>query len=112
MVIFRLLQGAFGASVVPLSQAVMVDMFSAEDRGKAMAIWGIGILLGPIMGPTVGGFITDHLDWRWVFYINLPIGIINLALLSAFLKKTPRMPADRRLDRVRCCWRSASALCK
>ncbi len=93
MVIFRLLQGAFGASVVPLSQAVMVDMFSAEDRGKAMAIWGIGILLGPIMGPTVGGFITDHLDWRWVFYINLPIGILNLALLSAFLKKTPRMPA-------------------
>ena len=50
-----------------------------------MAIWGIGILLGPIMGPTVGGFITDHLDWRWVFYINLPIGIINLLLLAAFL---------------------------
>ena len=90
MVCFRLLQGAFGASVVPLSQAVMVDTFSAADRGKAMAIWGIGILLGPIMGPTVGGFITDHLDWRWVFYINLPIGIINLALLAAFLKQTPR----------------------
>lgn len=93
MVTFRLLQGAFGASVVPLSQAVMVDMFAAEDRGKAMAIWGIGILLGPIMGPTVGGFITDHLDWRWVFYINLPIGIINLVLLSAFLDETPRRPA-------------------
>jgi MFS transporter, DHA2 family, multidrug resistance protein len=93
MVLFRLLQGAFGASVVPLSQAVMVDMFSAEDRGKAMAIWGIGILLGPIMGPTVGGFITDHLDWRWVFYINLPIGILNLALLSMFLETTPRVPA-------------------
>ena len=55
-----------------------------------MAIWGIGILLGPIMGPTIGGFITDHLNWRWVFYINLPIGIINLALLAAFLKQTPR----------------------
>ena len=90
MVCFRLLQGAFGASVVPLSQAVMVDTFSAADRGKAMAIWGIGILLGPIMGPTVGGFITDHLDWRWVFYINLPIGIINLLLLAAFLQQTPR----------------------
>jgi DHA2 family multidrug resistance protein len=93
MVLFRLFQGALGASVVPLSQAVMVDMFSAEDRGKAMAIWGIGILLGPIMGPTVGGFITDHLDWRWVFYINLPIGILNLALLSMFLKTKPRVPA-------------------
>ncbi len=93
MVIFRLLQGAFGASVIPLSQAVMVDTFPAADRGKAMAIWGIGILLGPIMGPTIGGFITDHLDWRWVFYINLPIGIINLLLLAAFLKQTPRSSA-------------------
>ena len=94
MVCFRLLQGAFGASVIPLSQAVMVDTFAAADRGKAMAIWGIGILLGPIMGPTIGGFITDHLDWRWVFYINLPIGIINLLLLAAFLKQTPRSRAS------------------
>ena len=91
MVSFRLLQGVFGASVIPLSQAVMVDTFPAADRGKAMAVWGIGILLGPIMGPTIGGFITDHLDWRWVFYINLPIGIINLLLLGAFLKQTPRL---------------------
>jgi MFS transporter, DHA2 family, multidrug resistance protein len=94
MVCFRLLQGAFGASVIPLSQAVMVDTFPAADRGKAMAIWGIGILLGPIMGPTIGGFITDNLDWRWVFYINLPIGIINLMLLAAFLKQTPRSSAS------------------
>jgi DHA2 family multidrug resistance protein len=90
MVLFRLLQGIFGASVVPLSQAIMVDTYSAEKRGKAMAVWGIGILLGPIMGPTVGGFITDHLGWRWVFYINVPIGIVNLALIAAFLKQTPR----------------------
>ena len=90
MVIFRLLQGAFGASVIPLSQAVMVDTFSAQERGKAMAIWGIGILIGPIMGPTIGGFITDHLNWRWVFYVNVPIGILNLALLVAFLKQTRR----------------------
>jgi DHA2 family multidrug resistance protein len=93
LVIFRLLQGAFGASVVPLSQATMVDTFEARNRGKAMAIWGVGILLGPIMGPTVGGFITDHLGWRWVFYINVPIGIINLALILAFLKHTPRTRA-------------------
>jgi DHA2 family multidrug resistance protein len=93
MVVFRLLQGAFGASVVPLSQAIMVDTFEARNRGKAMAIWGIGILLGPIMGPTVGGFITDHLGWRWVYYINVPIGLINLAMILAFLKQTPRSRA-------------------
>lgn len=93
MVLSRLFQGAFGASVVPLSQAIMVDTFTAQNRGKAMAIWGIGILLGPIMGPTVGGFITDHLGWRWVFYINVPIGILNLALIAAFLKQTARSKA-------------------
>jgi DHA2 family multidrug resistance protein len=89
IVIFRLFQGAFGGSVIPLSQAIMVDLFDPKSRGKAMAIWGIGILLGPIMGPTIGGFITDHLGWRWVFYINVPIGIINLAMIAAFLKETP-----------------------
>lgn len=93
MVIFRLLQGAFGASVVPLSQATMVDNFSPETRGKAMAIWGIGVLLGPIMGPTVGGFITDHLGWQWVFYVNLPIGIINLLLIAAYMKAAPHAGA-------------------
>jgi len=93
MVVFRILQGAFGASVVPLSQAIMVDTFEARNRGKAMAIWGIGILLGPIMGPTVGGFITDHLGWRWVYYINVPIGLVNLAMILAFLKQTPKSRA-------------------
>jgi DHA2 family multidrug resistance protein len=93
MVFFRLLQGAFGASVVPLSQATMVDSFSPEKRGQAMAIWGVGVLLGPIMGPTVGGFITDHLGWQWVFYVNLPIGIINLALIAAYIKPTPHTGA-------------------
>jgi DHA2 family multidrug resistance protein len=96
MVLLRLLQGAFGASVIPLSQATMVDSFDAQSRGKAMAVWGIGVLLGPIMGPTVGGFITDHLGWQWVFYINLPIGIVNLALLAAYIKPTKaiKLPID------------------
>jgi MFS transporter, DHA2 family, multidrug resistance protein len=88
MVLFRLLQGAFGASVIPLSQATMVDSYDPASRGKAMAVWGIGVLLGPIMGPTLGGFITDHLGWQWVFYINLPIGIVNLALLVAYVRST------------------------
>ena len=96
MVLFRLLQGAFGASVVPLSQATMVDSYDAQSRGKAMAVWGIGVLLGPIMGPTVGGFITDHLGWQWVFYINLPIGIVNLVLLALYIRPTKamRVPID------------------
>ena len=85
IVLFRILQGAFGASVVPLSQSIMVDSFPAEERGKAMAIWGIGIMLGPILGPTVGGYITQHLDWRWVFYINLPVGLLNIWMIQRFL---------------------------
>ncbi len=94
MVVFRLLQGAFGASVVPLSQATMVDSFRAESRGKAMALWGVGIMLGPIFGPTVGGFITDALDWRWVFYINIPIGLVNLALIYVSIKGTEPRPVS------------------
>jgi DHA2 family multidrug resistance protein len=93
MVVSRLLQGVFGASVIPVSQAIMVDTFDAKSRGKAMAIWGIGVLMGPILGPTVGGFITDHLGWRWVFYINVPIGIANLALILAYLAPSPRREA-------------------
>ncbi|MET0028085.1 MAG: DHA2 family efflux MFS transporter permease subunit [Candidatus Thiodiazotropha sp.] len=87
---FRLLQGIAGAPLIPLSQAVLVDAFAAEERGKAMAIWGIGIMLGPVLGPTVGGFVTEHLNWRWVFYINLPIGLINLMLVARVIQETPR----------------------
>ena len=69
IVVFRLLQGIAGAPLIPLSQAVLVDGSSPQERGKAMAIWGIGIMLGPVLGPTVGGLVTEHLNWRWVFYI-------------------------------------------
>lgn len=86
MIAFRLLQGLFGASVVPLSQSVMVDAFPKEERGQAMALWGIGIMLGPILGPTLGGYITEHLGWRWVFYINLPVGILNLLMVWTLLQ--------------------------
>lgn len=89
MVFFRLWQGAFGAAVVPLSQSVMVDSFPPGERGKAMALWGVGIMLGPILGPTLGGYITQHLDWRWVFYINVPVGILNLLLIARVIRGAP-----------------------
>jgi len=72
MVVFRILQGVFGAALVPLSQATLLDIYPVERRGFAMAIWGVGVMLGPIMGPTVGGWLTEMYSWRWVFYINLP----------------------------------------
>jgi len=96
MVVFRLLQGGFGAAVVPLSQSIMVDSFPGEERGKAMALWGVGIMLGPILGPTLGGYITQHLEWRWVFYINVPIGVVNLLMVTRLVKAeaTNRVKAD------------------
>lgn len=84
MVIFRVVQGAFGASVIPLAQSMLVELFPKE-KNKAMAIFSIGILLGPILGPVVGGLITDNLNWRWIFYINLPFGFICLALVYRFI---------------------------
>lgn len=92
MVVFRLLQGGFGAAVIPLSQSIMVDSFPGDERGKAMALWGVGIMLGPILGPTLGGFITQHLDWRWVFYINVPVGVINLLMISRLVKSESTQP--------------------
>lgn len=76
IVIFRLLQGLFGASLIPLSQATLLDINPPEKHGQAMAIWGMGAILGPIMGPALGGYLTEHMSWRWVFFINLPIGIM------------------------------------
>ncbi len=86
MVVFRLAQGVFGAALVPLSQATMLDLYPAEQRGRAMAIWGVGVMLGPILGPTLGGWLTDVRNWRFVFYLNLPFGILAIAGLVIFLK--------------------------
>ncbi len=76
MVLARLLQGACGAALVPMSQAVMLDIYPGEQLAKAMSIWVTGITIGPIMGPALGGWLTDNHNWRWVFYINVPIGIV------------------------------------
>jgi MFS transporter, DHA2 family, multidrug resistance protein len=83
IVIFRVLQGVFGAALIPLSQAVLLDINPPEKHGQAMAIWGAGAILGPILGPAIGGYFTENFSWRWCFYINLPIGI--LAFLGVFL---------------------------
>lgn len=80
MVIYRILQGVFGAALVPLSQAILADVYPPEERGKAMAIWGIGVMVGPILGPTLGGYLTEIANWRWTFYINLPIGILSFVI--------------------------------
>lgn len=87
MVVYRLLQGVFGATLVPLSQAVLLDAYPREKHGAAMALWGVGVMVGPILGPTLGGWLTEAYDWRWVFYINLPVGILTFLGLSAYLAR-------------------------
>lgn len=95
IVLFRLLQGACGAAVIPLSQAVLQDIFPTEKRGPAMALWGMGVQVGPILGPIVGGWLTQELSWRWVFYVNVPFGIIAAIGLLIFMKETPASKAIR-----------------
>jgi len=96
IVAFRLLQGVFGAALVPLSQAIMADAYPIEERGSAMAIWGLGVMVGPVLGPTLGGWLTDVASWRWTFYINVPIGALSLFLAQQFIPETPRK--TRRMD--------------
>jgi DHA2 family multidrug resistance protein len=96
IVLFRLLQGMFGAALVPLSQAVMLNIYPIEQRGWAMSIWGMGVMIGPILGPTLGGWLTDVYSWRWVFFINLPFGIATVLGLLAFMRdrETRQMTFD------------------
>lgn len=89
MVAFRMMQGAFGAALVPLCQVVLLQEFPRESHGRVMALWGVGVMVGPILGPTLGGWLTDELSWRWAFYINLPVGVL------AWLALVVAMPKDR-----------------
>jgi DHA2 family multidrug resistance protein len=88
MVLFRLLQGVFGAALVPLSQAVMLDSYSLQERAKAMSIWGMGVMMGPIMGPSLGAWLTETYSWHWVFFVNLPFGIFTVLGLMVFMDET------------------------
>ncbi len=87
---FRLLQGLFGAALVPLAQSILLDIYTPEERGSAMAVFGVSIMVGPVLGPVIGGWLTDNISWRWVFYINLGIGAVAFAGISAFVTETKR----------------------
>jgi DHA2 family multidrug resistance protein len=90
IVLYRTLQGACGAALVPLSQAVLLDTYPREKHGAAMAMWGMGVMVGPIIGPTLGGYLTEYYSWRWTFYINLPLGALALAGTILFLPETEK----------------------
>jgi len=85
LIFFRVLQGTTGGGLQPLSQSVLLDEFPGKERGKAMGFWGLGIVAAPILGPSLGGWITDSYSWRWVFYINLPVGVLSLIMISLFV---------------------------
>jgi DHA2 family multidrug resistance protein len=90
MVLFRLLQGVFGAALVPLSQAVMLDTYALHERAKAMSIWGMGVMMGPIMGPSLGAWLTETYSWHWVFFVNLPFGFFTVLGLLVFMDETKK----------------------
>jgi DHA2 family multidrug resistance protein len=89
LICFRILQGATGGVMQPLSQAVLLEAFKPEDRGKAMGFWGLGIVVAPMLGPMLGGWLTDSYSWRWVFYINVPVGVICVLMVNAFVFDPP-----------------------
>jgi MFS transporter, DHA2 family, multidrug resistance protein len=95
IVVFRVVQGMFGAALVPLSQSVMYELYPPEQRAKAMGLWTMGVMMGPICGPILGGWLTDNYSWRWVFYINAPFGILTAIGLLTFLKESARTGTAR-----------------
>ncbi len=97
MVLARLLQGVFGAALVPLSQAVMLDSYALHERAKAMSIWGMGVMMGPIMGPSLGAWLTETYSWHWVFFVNLPFGLFTVLGLLVFMDET-RKNRELRFD--------------
>src|SRR6059036_659276 len=89
LIFFRIVQGATGGALQPLSQAVLLEAFAPSERGKAMGFWGLGVVVAPILGPVLGGWLTDSYSWRWVFYINIPVGIASLVMTKLYLFDPP-----------------------
>lgn len=98
IVLFRLIQGVAGAGLVPTAQSILVNIYPEEERGQAMAIFGVGAMVGPVLGPTLGGYLTQMFNWRWVFFVNLPVGILAFAGAWLFVPETERK--DRKTDWV------------
>ena len=98
LVAMRILQGLGGGPIIPMAQAIMWEIFPLRQRGTAMAVWGVGIMMAPILGPTVGGWLADNWSWRWIFYINIPIGFIGFVMVSIFLFDSPWVKKPRGID--------------
>src|SRR5512142_134596 len=89
LIFFRIVQGATGGALQPLSQAVLLEAFPPNERGKAMGFWGLGVVVAPILGPVLGGWLTDSYSWRWVFYINIPVGIASIVMTKLYIFDPP-----------------------
>jgi len=98
LIVARIFQGIGGGPIIPLSQAILWEIFPLGQRGLAMAVWGIGFMMGPIIGPTLGGYLADNWSWRWIFYINLPVGFLGFFMASAFLFDPPYLRKPGRVD--------------
>jgi len=98
LVAFRIVQGMTGGVMQPLSQAVMLEAFPGRARGKAMGLWSVGIIVAPILGPVLGGWLTDNLSWRWVFYVNVPVGLVAILMIRAFISDPPYLRRPQAID--------------
>src|SRR5436190_16164875 len=96
LVIFRIVQGLTGGVLQPVSQAVMLEAFPPAQRGKAMGFWGLGIVVAPMLGPVLGGWLTDNYSWRWVFYINIPVGLLASVMIHLFVVDPPYLRRENR----------------
>ena len=98
LILFRVLQGIGGGGLQPSEQGILVDTFPRQQLGMAMAIYGVAVVVAPILGPVLGGYITDNYSWRWIFYINVPIGILSLFLTSFIVQDPPGMDEEVRAN--------------
>jgi DHA2 family multidrug resistance protein len=96
IVLFRIAQGLSGAALAPLSQTIMTNLYRPEERGKAMAMWGLGVVVGPVLGPTLGGWLTEVISWRWTFFINIPVGVMSVILALKYVPDSPKK--ERTMD--------------
>src|SRR5882724_2237157 len=99
LVFFRILQGIGGGGLGPSEQAILADTFPASKRGMAFAVYGMAVVLAPAIGPTLGGWITDNFSWRWIFYVNVPFGILSLFLANIMVKDPPHMVKKQKENR-------------